>query len=121
MSAWRGPDSLARAVGSGQELDEIVAAHFRRLRNAHQVQQGTFTGAVDTDNTILVALFYVKCNIFTQQSVAIAVRQILCTSNHFTYLPVKNLHSKIISRLLIKVKRTNRQGSPFVLLFYRYL
>ena len=45
----------------------------------NHAQQGTFTGAVDTDNTVLVTLFYIKRNIFKQQSVAIAVRQILCT------------------------------------------
>ena len=49
------------------------------LMIGNHAQQGTFTGTIDTDNTVLVTLFYVKCNIFKQQSVAIAVRQILCT------------------------------------------
>ena len=49
------------------------------LMIGNHAQQGTFTGAINTDNTILVTLFYVKCNIFKQQSVAIAVRKILCT------------------------------------------
>ena len=62
-----------------------------RLTVRQHTQKRTFACTVDADNAIFISLFYVKCNIFKQQSVAIAVRKIFCAQNHALYLLVSNI------------------------------